>query len=88
MLDMANNDPTFKINGLAVRAIRQQKGITLTELARRADMHKGNLSRIETGRNGTSRDIAKKIADGLRVSVKAISGTPACCPTCGRPVTR
>jgi len=63
----------MKVNGEAIRAIRQAKGRTVRDLAAAADMDLGYLSRIENGLKGASPDMISRIAKALEVSEGAIS---------------
>lgn len=62
-----------KVNGAAVRAFRQTVGIKQTDLALRANVTSGTLSRIESGARQPSPPVARKLADGLGVSLEAIT---------------
>ena len=46
------------------RAVRESKGISLSELAARTGMTRGNLARLESQRNATLRTL-QRYADGL-----------------------
>ena len=47
-----------------LRAMRQAKGISLSELAARTGMTRGNLARLESQKNATLRTL-QRYADGL-----------------------
>lgn len=61
------------VNGAAVRALREALGIRHMDLAMRADITRGTLSHIESGSRQVSAATLRKIAQGLGVSVEAIS---------------
>lgn len=52
-----------------VRLLRSRRGMSTAELARRAGMHRPNLSRLEAGRHEPSLDILEKVANALGVPV-------------------
>lgn len=62
-----------QLNPAALREIRQLAGITQTELATRAGIHPRTLTNIELGKHGVSPAVIRKLADGLKCSVDAIS---------------
>lgn len=64
---------TRKVNGAAVRAFRKAIGIKQVDLALRANVTNGTLSRIESGVRQPSPPVMRKLADGLGVSIEAIS---------------
>ena len=53
--------------GRVVRTIREKKGWTLSELARRAEISKGMLSQVERGKTNPSVDSLRAIASALEV---------------------
>jgi len=55
--------------GLNIRRRRVEAGVTLTQLAQRAELAKGTLSKIETGQVSTPISTLIRIADGLGVRV-------------------
>ncbi|MBC7980361.1 MAG: helix-turn-helix domain-containing protein [Armatimonadetes bacterium] len=57
-----------KSMGERIRELRLQKGISLRELARRADVSRSFLSDIEVGRSYPSEDALERIARELGVS--------------------
>lgn len=57
-----------------IREIRQKRGLTLTELAKRLNMGKGNLSNIETGKLGLTQENINKLSEILKVSSSEILG--------------
>lgn len=58
--------------GNALRQLRKSKGITLAELAGRADSHVGNLSRIERGTAKPSLDLLYRLSDALEFTLAEI----------------
>jgi transcriptional regulator with XRE-family HTH domain len=62
-----------RVNGVALREIRHLAGISQTELARRADIDQATLSNIENGKHGVSPQLTRKLAEGLKTSVDAIT---------------
>jgi transcriptional regulator with XRE-family HTH domain len=56
------------MNGSALRAVREAKGMTLTEVAVRAKIGPGHLSRVERGTRGLSVSSLSRLAGvlGLR----------------------
>lgn len=55
-----------------MKAIREAKGLSQSELGRRIGKPHHYLSNIEAGRRGTSRDVAEQIAEALDVPLDAI----------------
>lgn len=63
----------MRLNGEAVRALRERSGLTITQLAEATAIDRANLSRLEAGkRYGTPQQI-KAIADALQVPITAIA---------------
>lgn len=58
--------------GDQIRSLRQEKGISLRELARRAEISPSFLSEIENGKNFPSSETLKTIASRLKVSVASL----------------
>lgn len=63
----------FRVNGAAVRVIREALGIRQYDLAARAEISKGTLSHVEKGARQVSASTLRKIAIGLGVPMEAIS---------------
>lgn len=63
----------LRINGTAVRVIREALGIRAVELAARSEITKSTLSHVESGSRQVSSATLRKIAEGLRVPMEAIS---------------
>lgn len=61
------------MNGVAVQVVRELNSLTKTQLAERAGMSLGHLSRIESGARQASGDNMRRIADALRVPLEALS---------------
>jgi DNA-binding Xre family transcriptional regulator len=57
-----------------LRAMRQAKGVSLSELAARTGMTRGNLARLESQKNATLRTL-ERYADGLgcRLEIDVVS---------------
>ena len=51
---------------------RKLKGLTQLELAERAGITPGNMSRIEAGKYSTGLDLLLKIAEALQMDLKLI----------------
>lgn len=73
--DVISHSAGFKIrlNGTAVRVIREMAGITAAELARRTSLSPGYLSRLEQGSRQTGAEKIATIANALGVPREAIS---------------
>jgi transcriptional regulator with XRE-family HTH domain len=59
-------------NGAAIRAIREIRGFTVAELARRVEMTSQALSNIEKENKRVSAPLANRIARELAVDINAI----------------
>lgn len=62
--------------GAKIRAARQERGLTVSKLARLADVDQGNLSRVERGVQGVSDDMRMRIAAALGVEVSELFAYP------------
>lgn len=62
-----------RLNGLAVRVIRNALGISLSDLATRIGKDTGYLSRIEAKGKGCSGQTRRDIAEALGVPLDAIT---------------
>jgi len=63
--------------GQRLRQSREKKGLSLSELARQAEVSKGYLSQIESGQTGRpSAQVLYSIASVLGTSVAALLGMP------------
>lgn len=58
--------------GIAVRARRESQGISQERLAAMAGIHRTYVSSVELGKVRLGLDIAKKIADGLGISLSVL----------------
>lgn len=63
--------------GSRVRSARVKRGWTIAELAYRADVNPGNLSRIERGLERPGDEVRIRIADALGVRVESIWSYPS-----------
>lgn len=62
--------------GERIRAEREHRGMTVAQLAERADLQRPNLSRLEHGRHDPSLDTLERVADALGVPVaRLVAGT-------------
>jgi transcriptional regulator with XRE-family HTH domain len=64
---------TRRVNGAALKAIREALGIRQNALAYRVGISKFQLSKIEHGVNGASPEVTRRLADELGVSLDAIT---------------
>jgi len=62
-----------RVDGAALRALRENRGIRQDVLARRVGVSKSALSHVERGDNGARPEIIRKLADELGVDVDAIT---------------
>jgi transcriptional regulator with XRE-family HTH domain len=53
------------MDGSKLRAVRQSQGLTLTDVAKRAGVSPGHLSRVERGRRGLSVEALARLAKVL-----------------------
>jgi transcriptional regulator with XRE-family HTH domain len=67
----------MRINGAALRAIRERSGHTGVQLARAAEINRAYLSHIEAGRKQPSPEVTRRLASALKVPVTAILADPA-----------
>jgi transcriptional regulator with XRE-family HTH domain len=71
----------MQVNGEAIRAIREGKGVSLRSLATAVDVSPSSLSRIERGERGrryiTDSTLLGRIADHLGVSLSALQKADA-----------
>ena len=58
--------------GRALRKLRNQKGLTLAELAEKTDSYVGNLSRIERDVSRPSLDLLYRISEAMNFSLAEI----------------
>ncbi len=62
----------IRVNGEALRALRERSGYGQTEFASMVGIDRAYLSHIEAGRRNPSPGVAKRIATQLRVPIVAI----------------
>lgn len=58
--------------GADLRALREERGIGLRELARRAQLSVSHLSYIETGDKVPGREVLTRLANALEVPVRSL----------------
>lgn len=68
--------PILATNGLAIRDIREQAGLTLRGFARHIGTTPIHLSKVERGLVRPQANLRNRIANGLGVAVDEISFTP------------
>lgn len=81
---LENNSDTLvgvddlKAIGARIQALRQQKGLSLSALARECEISKGYLSALENGDSGANPtiDALRRIAGGLGVTLAELLGGP------------
>ena len=66
----------MEVNRHALRAIRERSGMSLSQLARAADVSQPHLSNVEAGRRRPSPELTLRLADVLRVPVVALLAAP------------
>ncbi|ROR81104.1 DNA-binding transcriptional regulator, XRE-family HTH domain [Plantibacter flavus] len=64
---------TRKLNGPAVRVIRDLTGIRAGAFAKRIEIDAGYLTKIEQGTRQPSVEVMRKIADSLGIPLEAIT---------------
>ena len=69
-----------RVNGAAVRAIREALGISQASLARRASITESHLSQLERGINGASPQVTRRLATELGVPYEAVTQSVADAP--------
>lgn len=63
--------------GARLRRVRQQRGLTLTEVAEATGMSKSTLSRLETGQRRPTLELLLPLAQAFRVPLDDLVGAPA-----------
>lgn len=65
--------PAFRLAlGLAVKARRQELGLTQEQLANETDLHQRWLSNVETGKRNPSYASLRRLAEGLQLSASEL----------------
>lgn len=64
---------TRRLNGTALRTIRELSGLRHGQLAKRAEVDPGYLTKLENGSRQPSPSVLRRLADALGVSFEAIS---------------
>lgn len=67
----------MRVNPVALRALRERSGLTVTALAHAAGIRQPHLSNVELGRRNVSPPVALAIAEALKVDVAAILAEPS-----------
>jgi transcriptional regulator with XRE-family HTH domain len=70
-MSIIDSDIDGKI-GARVRALRDQRGLTLEALAERADVSRAMLSRIERGESSPTAQLLNKVCGGLGVTLSML----------------
>lgn len=65
-----------QVNGETLKVIRERSGLTGTALAAAAGINRAYLSHIEAGRKQPSPEVARRLADHLKVPLVAILSNP------------
>lgn len=66
----------MRVNGEALRVIRERSGLTGTALAKEVGIDRTHLSNIENGRKQPAAATAIRMADALRIPLVAILASP------------
>ena len=64
----------MRINPEALRTIRQDRGVSLVDLAKKVDCVPSHLTNVEHGRREASPTLIRKLAEALHVDLLAILG--------------
>ncbi|WIB25401.1 helix-turn-helix transcriptional regulator [Curtobacterium sp. MCSS17_015] len=64
---------TRRLNGTALQVIRELAGLRHGQLAKRAEVDPGYLTKLENGARQPSPAVMRRLADSLGVSLEAIS---------------
>lgn len=72
-------------NGIAVRVIRENLGITRKQLAEKIGISQPHLRNLETENRSATREIISRLADALGVPLAAITRYPATHEACYQP---
>ena len=60
--------------GLRIASLRKMQGMTITQLAERAGVGRGHLSRIEAGHYAVTLETIEAIAEALGMTVDIVDG--------------
>lgn len=60
-------------NGIAIKVIREARGLSLRQLSSLTDRDHAFLSRIESGERGAGKDTIHRIATALDTEIEAIT---------------
>ena len=66
----------LELVGPRLRKVREQRGVTLTEVAERTGMSKSTLSRLENGQRKPSLELLLPLAQVYRVPLDDLVGAP------------
>lgn len=69
-------DEVLELVGPRLRRVREQRGITLTEVARTTGISKSTLSRLENGQRRPSLELLLPLAQAYRVPLDDLVGAP------------
>ncbi|MFI2780275.1 helix-turn-helix domain-containing protein [Streptomyces sp. ALB3] len=61
--------------GPRLRAVRERRGVTLTDVSRATDISPSTLSRIETGRRKPTLEVVMRLAKDYGISLDELAGT-------------
>lgn len=64
----------MRINPAALRTIRQDRGVSLTDLADKVSCNRAHLSNVEAGRRQASPQLIRELADALKIDLFALLG--------------
>lgn len=67
LVDAAERTRAQREVGSRLRRLRQEAGLTTTELAEQLGVSQAQVSRLETGKQGLRSDLITRVADALRV---------------------
>lgn len=63
---MAKNRPYNEVLGERVRLIREACGMTQQQLAEKTNMHRPNISRLESGKHTPTLDVLRRVCAALQ----------------------
>ncbi|WP_343909454.1 XRE family transcriptional regulator [Nocardioides aquiterrae] len=72
----AGVDPILALVGPRLRKVREQRGVTLTEVAEATGISKSTLSRLENGQRRPSLELLLPLAQTYRVPIDDLVGAP------------